>query len=186
MKMNENMVEENSLIEAGEKHGIVLSSFIISQIFVGEMTIEGCSSWREFADRVVGMVFSHFNLSYHPLQPNTNQNPNMGVEGNRLKIVSETISREVIEKLTRSVLSLKDFSRILRTSHNKLLECVCKSEDLRDDLIDELVNDLDHISVSLDTPKTLRDTLDKCLERVLVVLRQRSYNLDDGTGYVSL
>ncbi len=188
----DNLEGDDCHIANGEKHGNVLSSLIINQIFVGEVTTEGCSNWREFVERVVRMVFSHFKLSYDDQQQspvggviNDYQSQSCDGGANRLKILSEIISRGVIEKLNQvgSVLNEKDFSRILRTSHLELLKSVSESQDLKDDLIDELFNDLADISV---TPKTLRVTLDESLQRVTGVLRERTYDRDDGTGCVSL
>ncbi len=143
------------------------------------------------------MVFSHFNLTYqqHKQQTyegaiNANQSESQidGFGRYPLKILSEMISRGAIEKLNRveSGLIEKDFSRILRTSHSELLKSVSESEDLKDDLIDELVNDLADIPFTLDTPKTLRVTVNESLERVKSVLRKRTYDRDDGAGYVTL
>jgi hypothetical protein len=178
--------EEEDQTELGETHGKIVASLIISKIFVGEVSSRGCAECDELVDRVVGVVYAHFGLPLGQrslvLGQQQQQQPVDATDRTALKILSEEISQRVVTQLQTEAAVMSDLARVLRTSHHELLEKVIGSEDLKEDLIEELEREM-----KMTSGGSLREGVSLCLQEVVAVLKSRVYHREGrGGGVIDL
>jgi hypothetical protein len=197
--------EEEDLVEMGESHGKVLAALVISKIFLDEVSSTDCVELGEFVDRVVGVVYAHFELTKPPTSTpvvgsfsSAQQQQGLCVssEANTalLKLLSEEIAQGIVSQLpptaaqSQQTVNAKDLARVLRTCHLELVKKAVQSEDLKIDLTQVLAQQL-RATLALGNPNgseslSLDEMVAPCVERAVAVLSSRVYLRDDGVGDV--
>jgi tetratricopeptide (TPR) repeat protein len=173
--------------DRGEAHGKLLASLIISKIFAGEITTEGRVNRRELAERVVEHIYGHFGFSldlrrsardqfqyFESSSPNEFQESILNRDLTTLADLSKEISAQ-INTQSRNVLS-----RVLKTSYFDLLVKASESNDLKEELIEELNARL----AVLDSAPASGPAFREIMESVIGIMRSRNYHRTDETGMV--
>jgi hypothetical protein len=158
--------------DQGEAHGKLLASLIISKIFTG-MVSPGGGVGSGFVERLIEAVYSHFGIQRSV--PTKDLTPYL----TDLRRLSQNISERVA---IETQLECTDLARVLRTSHHEILQKASESEDLREELVEEIVKELRVNRSVVLTPDTFRTLIGQVRE----VMQSRVYHRDDGAGFVTL
>jgi hypothetical protein len=143
---------------------------IISKIFTG-MVSPGGGVGSGFVDRLIEAVYSHFGIQRSV--PAKDLTPYL----TDLRRLSQNIAERVA---IETQLECTDLARVLRTSHHEILQKASESEDLREELVEEIVTEL-RVNRSVDLTS---DTFRTLIGQVREVMQRRVYHRDGGFGVV--
>lgn len=192
---NELSEEESKLKKEGERDGYLFSSLIIRMVFYGKIKKnERSIDVTKFVDQSIIVLFSEFKLPYEELNEKVKE-VEVDSFGNVVQeiIIQEkdqskvkgktltTLSNEISEKIL-SNLQLNDNSELksslaktLRTLHHELLVKANKSDDLKEDLIEELKEDFQNNNINFGEG-SLKEILNLSIKRVINILKGRYYS----------